>query len=307
MHAFCHTLRVAAVLAAVATQTLAMPDAPVSDSLTVVAPGAQPTRVSDQFKFTEGPAVDKRGNVYFTDQPNDRIYRWATDGTLSVFMDKTGRSNGLYFDKKGTLLACADEKNELWSIDPKTKKVTVLLTDLDGKKFNGPNDLWVDPKGNVYFTDPLYPREYWDRKTSELDGQKVYFLAKGAKQPVVVDGDLQQPNGIVGTPDGKHLFVADIRARKTYKYRINPDGTLGEKQFFVPQGSDGMTLDAQGNLYLTGQGVTVYDPTGKKLGNIPVPSRWVGNVAFGGKDRRTLFITASESVYTLAMAVKGVE
>jgi len=307
MHAFCHPLRVAAVLTAFSHPAMALPSQPRADSLTVVAPGAVPVRVSDQFKFTEGPAVDKRGNVYFTDQPNDKIYRWATDGTLSVFMDKTGRSNGLFFDKKGALLACADEKNELWSIDPKTKKVTVLLTDLDGKKLNGPNDLWVDPKGNIYFTDPLYPREYWNRKTSELDGQKVYFLAKGAKQPVVVADDLQQPNGIVGTPDGRHLFVADIRANKTYKYRLNPDGTLGDKQLFVPQGSDGMTLDAQGNLYLTGRGVTVYDPTGKKLGIIPVPSRWVGNVAFGGKDRRTLFITASESVYTLAMAVKGVE
>lgn len=307
MHAFCQLLRAAAVLTAFSGQTLAMQSLPVSDSLTVVAPGAKLVRVSDQFKFTEGPAVDKRGAVYFTDQPNDKIHTWHPDGTLTVFMDKTGRSNGLYVDKKGNLLACADEKNELWSIDPKTKKVTVLLSDLDGKKFNGPNDLWVDLKGNIYFTDPYYQRDYWTRKTPDLDGQKVYFLPKGARQPVVVDGDLQQPNGIVGTPDGKHLFVADIRARKTYKYRINPDGTLGDKHLFVSQGSDGMTLDAQGNLYLTGQGVTVYDPTGKKLGNIPVPSRWVGNVAFGGKDRRTLFITASESVYTLAMAVKGVE
>jgi gluconolactonase len=279
----------------------------LSDSIPVVAKGATLQRVSDQFTFTEGPAVDKKGNVFFTDQPNDKIYEYDTEGRLSVFMDKTGRSNGLYFDKKGRLLACADEKNELWAIDPKTKKATVLLSDLDGKKFNGPNDLWPDGKGGIYFTDPLYPREYWNRKTSELDGQKVYYLPKGAKRPVVVDGDLQQPNGIVGTPDGRHLLVADIRANKTYKYRINPDGSLTDRQLFVPQGSDGMTLDERGNLYLSGRGVTVYDPTGKKLGVIPVPSRWVGNLCFGGKDRRTLLITASESVYTLKMAVKGVE
>lgn len=302
------SLLLVVALLAFAGRSFAFQGTPAAaDSLSVVAPGATPQRVSDQFKFTEGPAVDKRGNVFFTDQPNDKIWKWDTDGNLTEFMAKTGRSNGLYFDKKGVLLACADEKNELWAIDPKSKKVTVLLTDLDGKKFNGPNDLWIDPKGNVYFTDPFYPRDYWTRKKPDIEGQKVYFLPKGAKTPVVVDADLQQPNGIVGTPDGKQLFVADIRARKTYRYDINPDGTLGNRRLFVPQGSDGMTLDAQGNLYLTGQGVTVYDPTGKKLGTIPVPSRWVGNVAFGGKDRRTLFITASESVYTLAMAVKGVE
>ncbi len=279
---------------------------PNSDSLTVVAKGSTPQRVSNQFKFTEGPAVDKRGNIYFTDQPNDKIWQFSTDGTLSVFMDKTGRSNGLFFDKKGNLIACADEKNELWSIDSK-KHVTVMLSDVDGKKLNGPNDLWLDAKGNIYFTDPYYQRDYWTRKKPDVEGQKVYLLKKGAKQPIVVDGDLQQPNGIVGTPDGKHLFVADIRANKTYRYQINADGSLSDRQLFVPQGSDGMTLDEHGNLYLTGRGVTVYNATGRKLGVIPVPSGWVGNVCFGGKDRRTLFITASESVYTLAMVVKGVE
>lgn len=278
----------------------------ISDSVAVVAPGATVQQVSKQFTFTEGPAVDKKGNIYFTDQPNDKIWKYDTDGQLSLFMDKTGRSNGLYFDKKGNLIACADEKDELWSISP-DKKVTVLLTDLKGQRMNGPNDLWIDPKGGIYFTDPYYQRDYWDRKKPDIDGQKVYYLPKGKKEALMVDGDLQQPNGIVGTPDGKYLYVADIRASKTYKYQINSDGTLTNRQLFVPQGSDGMTLDSQGNLYLSGKGVTIYDPTGKKLGNIPVPSRWVGNICFGGKDRSILFITASESVYTLPMRVKGVE
>ena len=140
-----------------------------------------------------------------------------------------------------------------------------------------------------------------------MEGQKVYYLAKGAKEPIIVDADLVQPNGIVGSPDGKYLFVADIRANKTYKYQINKDGSLTNRQLFVPQGSDGITLDNEGNLYITGRGVTVYDKTGMKLGNIPVPSGWTANVCFGGKDRTTLFITASESVYTLQMQVKGVE
>ncbi len=172
------------------------------DSIKVVAPGATLQQVSKQFTFTEGPAVDKKGVIYFTDQPNDKIWKYNTDGKLSVFMDKAGRSNGLYFDKNGNLLACADEKDELWSISPQGK-ITVLLKDYQGHRLNGPNDLWVDPKGGIYFTDPYYQRDYWDRKTPDIDGQKVYYLAKGKTEPVVVDGDLLQPNGIVGTPDGK--------------------------------------------------------------------------------------------------------
>ena len=276
------------------------------DSIKTVAPGAKLVQVSNQFTFTEGPAVNKKGDIYFTDQPNDKIWEYSSDGKLTVFMDKTGRSNGLYFDKKGNLLACADEKNELWSIDTK-KNVTVLLTNVQGHKLNGPNDLWLDPKGGIYFTDPYYQRDYWERKKPDIDGQKVYYLPKGKQEPVVVDGDLKQPNGIVGTPDGRSLYVADIRASRTYKYQINADGSLTNRQLFVEQGSDGMTLDNQGNLYLSGKGVTIYSPSGTKLGNIPVPSRWVGNICFGGKDRTTLFITASESIYTLQMQVKGVE
>ncbi|WP_460636456.1 SMP-30/gluconolactonase/LRE family protein [Larkinella harenae] len=276
------------------------------DSVKVTAPGAVPKQISSQFKFTEGPAVNKKGDIYFTDQPNDKIWKYDVDGNLSLYMDKTGRSNGLYFDKKGNLIACADEKNELWSISPKGK-ITVLLTDFEGKRLNGPNDLWIDSKGGIYFTDPYYQRDYWDRKKPDIEGQKVYYLPKGKKEPVIVDDKLMQPNGIVGTPDGKFLYVADIRDSKTYKYQINSDGSLTNRQLFVPQGSDGMTIDTQGNIYLSGKGVTVYSPTGEKIQNIPVPSRWVGNICFGGTDRKILFITATESVYTIDMQVKGVE
>ncbi len=277
-----------------------------ADSIKVVTPGATLRQVSNQFSFTEGPTVDKKGNIFFTDQPNDKIWKYDTDGKLSIFMDKTGRSNGLFFDKKGNLISCADEKNELWSISPKGK-ITVLLNGYQGFKFNGPNDLWIDAKGGIYFTDPYYQRDYWERKKPDIEGQKVYYLPKGKKEAIIVDGELTQPNGIVGTPDGKHLYVADIRADKTYKYQINDDGTLSNRQLFISKGSDGMTLDNQGNLYITGRGITIYDPTGTKMGNIPVPSGWVGNVCFGGKNRDMLFITASKSVFTLQMQVKGVE
>ena len=277
----------------------------LEDSL--IARGAVLKRVSDQFSFTEGPSVDKKGNIFFTDQPNDKIWKYDVDGKLSVFMEKAGRSNGTYFDHKGNLLTCADEKNELWSIDP-GGKVTVLLKDFQGHRLNGPNDLWEDMKGGIYFTDPYYQRPYWDRKAPDIKGEKVYYLPKGKKEAIVVADDLLQPNGIVGTPDGKFLYVADIKDNKTYKYKISTDGSLSNKKLFAEQGSDGMTLDNKGNIYLTGTaGVTIYNREGQKIKTIEVPSKWTANVCFGGKKKNMLFITASESIYTLAMTVKGVE
>ncbi len=272
----------------------------------IIAKGSTPQLISNQFKFTEGPAADKYGNICFTDQPNDKIWKYDTDGKLSVFLDKTGRSNGLYFDKKGNLISCADEKNELWSIDPKGK-VMVLLSDYKGKLFNGPNDLWIHPNGGIYFTDPLYKRPYWTRQGERLEKEQVYYLAPNAKEPVVVASNTVKPNGIIGTPDGKYLYVADIGDNKTYKYAINPDGTLQEPQLFTEQGSDGMTIDNRGNIYLTGKGVTVYNPEGKQIEHIDIPANWTANVCFGGKQRDKLFITASESVYILDMQVKGVQ
>jgi gluconolactonase len=268
-------------------------------------PGA-PRLISAQFSFTEGASVDRKGNVFFTDQPNNKIWEYTTDDKLILFLDSVGRSNGMYFDAKGNLVTCADEKDELWSISPE-KKITILVKDFQGHRMNGPNDLWIDDRGGMYLTDPYYQRPYWDRTHTDLDGEKVYYLAPGSHQPVVAADSLLQPNGIVGTPDGKFLYVADIRDNKTYKYRINKDASLSDRQLFVRQGSDGMTLDQRGNLYLTGQGVTVYDPSGKKIAHIPVPEKWTANLCFGGKDKKELFITASTGLYVLPMRVRGVE
>ncbi|MGZ3965848.1 MAG: SMP-30/gluconolactonase/LRE family protein [Mucilaginibacter sp.] len=274
---------------------------------TLYDPATKPQLISKQFSFTEGASVDKKGNVFFTDQPNDKIWEYDTDGKLTVFMDKAGRSNGMYFDKKGNLVTCADEKDQLWSISP-TKEVTVLLTDYKGHLFNGPNDVWIAPGGGLYLSDPYYHRDYWTRTKPDLDGEKVYYLAKGGKEPVIVADDLKRPNGIVGTPDGKFLYVADIDANKTYKYKINKDGSLIDKTLFVEQGSDGMTLDKRGDVYLTGRGgVTVYSPEGQKLALIPIPEPWTANLCFGGKNKDVLFITASKAIYMLQMKVKGVE
>jgi gluconolactonase len=278
----------------------------IFDSLQLVVKGATLIKVSGQFIFTEGPAVDKKGNIYFTDQPNDKIWKYEINGRLSLFMNKTGRSNGLYFDKNGDIIACADNKDELWRITP-AKKVTVLLNNFNGHRLNGPNDLWIDAKGGIYFTDPYYQRDYWDRKQPDIDGQKVYYLAKGKKEAVIADDHIKQPNGIVGTPDGKTLYVADIGDWKTYRYHINEDASLSDRQLLFSQGSDGMTLDNKGNIYVTGQGVTIYNKDGVKIGHIPVPGDWTANLCFGGKDRKTLFITAKESVYVIKMNVKGVE
>jgi gluconolactonase len=272
----------------------------------LIAEGAKPEVLSDGYLFTEGPAVDKDGNVYFTDQPNDRIVKWsAADGKFTDWLKPAGRSNGTYFDKNGNLIACADEKNELWSIAP-DKKVTVLLSDFGGKLLNGPNDLWIRRDGNLYFTDPLYPRPYWKRdKATQQPGQYVYFFDVKAKKATPVATDLTQPNGIIGTPNGKMGYVADIGAKKTNSYTVTKGGALEDKKLFCEMGSDGMTIDAEGNVYLTGQGVTVFDKTGKKLLNIPIPEPWTANVTFGGKDRHLLFITASTKVYGVKMRVKG--
>ncbi len=270
----------------------------------VVAPGAKLEKLADGFKFTEGPAADKHGNVFFTDQPNDCILKWSVEGKLSTFLAPSGRSNGLEFDRRGALLSCADERNELWAID-RAGKVTVLVKDYGGKLLNGPNDVWVAPNNAAYFTDPLYKRPYWIRGPMEQDGQHVYRLSPDRRSVTRVIDDMKQPNGIVGTPDGKTLYVSDIGAGKTWAYEIRRDGSLAGKRLFCELGSDGMTLDERGNLYLTGKGVTVFDRGGKQIEHIDVDQRWAANATFGGKDRRTLFITASTALYSLRMRVKG--
>ncbi len=272
-----------------------------------VAPGAKAEPLSLEFKFTEGPIADAEGNVYFTDQPNDRIMKWSVDGKLTTFMQPAGRANGMYFDYKGNLIACADEKFELWSIDMATKKPTSLLSQYNGKPLNGPNDVWVRPDGGIYFTDPYYQRPWWTRKKAEQDIQAVYYLSPDRQKLMRVVDDFKQPNGIVGTPDGKTLYIADIGGRKTYVFDIQADGTLANRRLFCELGSDGMTIDNEGNVYLTGRGVTVFDKTGKQVQQIAIPEGWTANVCFGGKDRQTLFVTAGKGLYAVKMRTKGVD
>lgn len=279
----------------------------IVDKKNLVQRNAEVVKVGDGYGFTEGPAVDREGNVYFTDQPNDKIIKWTfSSGELSVFTDNAGRSNGMYFNREGDLITCADMENQVWSFD-KEGNHEVLIENFKGKRLNGPNDLWVSPKGGIYITDPLYKRDYWERDPDmEQDGEHVYYISADGLQFFRVDENLKKPNGIVGTPDGKKLYVADIGDNKTYVYDIEEDGYLTNRTLFVEMGSDGMTIDHRGNVYLTGNGVTVFDRKGNQIGHIPVSDSWTANVCFGGGDRKTLFITASDAVYTLQMRVRGV-
>ncbi|GGG97724.1 gluconolactonase [Parapedobacter pyrenivorans] len=270
----------------------------------VVSPDAKLQLIADNFKFTEGPAADAAGNVFFTDQPNNRIWKYDTDGKLSIFMEPAGRANGLYFDREGYLIACADQRYELWRIGM-DKHVQKLAINYKDSLFNGPNDVWVSPSsGAIYFTDPYYQRDYWTRTSPDMHDRALYVYRDG--RITRLDSQFKQPNGIIGTPDGKFLYVADIGDSKIYRYAIQANGTLADKQLFVAQGSDGMTIDDQGNIYLTGKGIDIYNSSGKKIEHIDVPAKWTANVCFGGVNRDLLFITASEKAFTLKMAVKGV-
>ena len=280
----------------------------VAGAASVIAPDAHLVKLAGDFKFTEGPTCDAHGNVFFTDKPNARIMEWSVDGKLATFLQPARRANGMYFDARGNLVICAEENAELCSVAP-DKTVTVLVAGFDGKSLNGPNDVWIAPNGSLYFTDPYYRRRATDTNVTRVSGEKVYFLSADKKilQPVI--GDFKKPNGITGTPDGKKLFATDIRGDKTWRYDILPDGALTNKTLFCDKGSDGMTMDVEGNLYLcaTGptNGVSVFDPTGKLMDHIDVPEKWSANVSFGGADHQTLFITASESLYAIRLRVKG--
>lgn len=282
--------------------------AALAANASLVAPGAKLKKLAGGFAFTEGPTADAKGNVYFTDQPNNRILKWSVNGRLTTWLQPAGRANGMMFDAQGNLIACADGHNELWSIAP-DKSVTVLVKDFHGKYLNGPNDVWVAPGGGLYFTDPFYRRAWWDHKMMALTNEEVFYLAPDRKTPRRVTDDLLKPNGVTGAPDGKTLYVADIRDNKTWRYDILADGSLTNKTLFCDKGSDGMTIDERGNLYLcpTGptNGVSIFDPGGKQIEHIDVPEKWTANVCFGGRDHRTLFITASESLYAIKLRVRG--
>jgi gluconolactonase len=290
--------KVLAVFVILTTLLISRTDGQEQSGHETVSFESTPKKLAGGFQFTEGPATDIEGNVYFTDIPNSRIHKWSVDGKLSTFMENSDGANGLFFDKNGHLIACIGGTGKLVSIDPQAK-TTTLADKYQGKPFNSLNDLWIDPQGGIYFTDP----RYGNRDNLPQNGEHVYYLSADQKEIIRVIDDMVRPNGVIGTPDGTTLYVADHGANKTYVYKINPDGSLSDKKLFAKQGSDGMTLDENGNVYLTASTVSIYDRSGKLLKTIEVPEV-PSNVCFGGKDKKTLFITARTSLYSIDMQNK---
>jgi len=304
----------------------------IYDPLGLVSRHGQLVVLEDGFSFTEGPAVDRHGNVFFTDQPNDRIYRWdAGTGKVTLFLEGTGRANGMYFDRDGNLVAAADMHGELWKIRPDGSH-KVLVDNYQGKLLNGPNDVWINPaNGGIYITDPIFPRPYWDagdprqqgwepthsEQAPQGKGGHVYYLPSGGRNLVRVTSDAlgwesdSWPNGVVGTPDGKKLYVNKWyydNKGGTWVFDIKRDGTLANMRKFTDWGGDGMSMDERGNIYISnGEGVMAFDPDGNNILKIPTGSGATNNT-FAGRDGKTLFITGPvDKVTAIRMNVKGAE
>lgn len=261
----------------------------------VITPGTKVEKLAGDYTWAEGPVEDNEGNVYFTDNRENLIHKWSQNGETSIFLKDARRTNGLHLDKDGRIIACTGNPPQLVSID-KQGNMTVLADSYEGKPLNAPNDLWIDPKGGIYFTDP-----YWGREEGH---SRVYYLSPDRKKLTPVIYDMGKPNGIVGTPDCKRLYVTDWVDKMTFVYTINPDGTVGDKKLFAPEGDDGLTIDSEGNVYLTGNAVTVYQPDGFKIDTIEVPET-PANLIFYGRDKQQLFITARTSVYSVRLKTRG--
>lgn len=267
----------------------------------ILAEGAELILVDSGFAFTEGVASDEGGNVYFTDIPASRIHYYTLSDEGSIFLENSNRTNGLQVDGEGNILACEGiEGGRLVSVSQEGE-VSVLADGYEGKAFNSPNDLWMDARGGVYLTDP----RYGNRDSLNQDGEHVYYLTPDREKVIRVIDDMVRPNGVIGSADGSTLYVADAGDGKTFKFSIENDGTLSDKQLFAEVGSDGMTIDSRGNVYLTSGAVQVYNPEGELIETIETPEGPT-NVCFAGKKKDLLYITARKSVYKIQMTVTGV-
>lgn len=267
---------------------------------TLVAPGASVELLADSFTFTEGPAADAQGNVYFSDIPASRIHVWTIAGELQTFRENTNGTNGLFFDSNWRLFGAEGGAGRITRMDADAN-VELVAGQYNGAPFNSPNDLWIDADGGVYFTDP----RYGDESNNPQPGYYVYYLAPGSADAEPVITDLVKPNGVIGTKDGSTLYVADHLGNQTFAYTITAPGVLSDKRLMAAQGSDGLTLDGQGNLYLTGgRSITVYNSQGELLQTIEFPLA-PANMTFGGENRDVLFVTARTSLFALQMNVQG--
>lgn len=284
--------------------------------------------------FTEGPAVDADGNVFFSDIVNNRIMKQAADGTLSVWRADSGRANGNMFDAQGRLVTCEGAefgdggRRRITRTDMRTGAVEVLTERFEGRRYNSPNDLVIDRLGRIYFTDPRYKAEHRDELEMGCEG--VYRLdPDGRVTRILAQPDVQKPNGITLSPDNRCLYLVDSNPgaggnRKIWAFDLSPDGVPSNRRLvydFAPgRGADGMRTDAQGNLWIAAgisrprhanetadvpPGVYVVTPKGEMLGRIPVPEDSITNLAFGGPDLKTLYIVAGKSLFSIRVNVAG--
>ncbi len=262
----------------------------------------EPTKSHTGFKFTEGPAADHRGNLYFSDIPNNRIHKIDADGKLSTFLENSRACNGLMLDARGRLVACQGDEKRVIAIDLASKSVDVLADRCDGKPVGTPNDLVVDQTGGVYFTAP--------------DIGTVFFISSTGKV-VRVQSDLPRPNGIILSPDEKTLYVLPSGSGDVLAYPVERPGVVGKAKVLCnleadPKqpgrpGGDGLAIDVRGRLYLTRpvmKTVFVVDPDGTALDKIRLPEE-PSNCVFGGKNSKTLYVTAGSSVYAVAPGATG--
>jgi gluconolactonase len=297
-------------------------------------------RVATGFTWVEGPIWIPAGYLLFAEITSNSIRKVMPDGTVSIFLQPSGYkgaapyggkepgSNGMTLDRSGLLTVAGHAQRDVWrleSLDP-AAQVTVLADSYQGKKLNSPNDLVYKSDGSLYFTDPPYglPTQSDSDPIKELQVNGVYRIPKafdqrpGAaparEQLQLVAKDLPRPNGIVFSPDEKYLYVDNSQPKKLWmRYRVKEDGALADAKVFYdatsdtrPGGPDGMKVDTQGNVYSTGPGgVWIFSPEGKPLGVILLPERG-SNVNWGGADRKTLYITASSSIYRVTLKVPGI-
>ena len=258
------------------------------------------------FKFTEGPVWHPSGYLLFSDIPASIIYRWEPGKPATPWRSPSGNSNGLTFDRQGRLIAC-EHGNRRVSRTQTDGSVVAVATHYQGKRLNSPNDVVVRSDGSIFFTDPPYGIK---PEQKELPYHGVYRVAPDGSLHLLVD-DFDRPNGLAFSPDEKTLYIDDTTRRQIRAFDVAPDGSLSNGRIFAQMvsemqgGPDGMKVDVEGNIYCTGPGgIWVYRPSGELVGIVTGP-QLPANLAFGGSDRKTLYITARTSLYMLRTRVAG--